>query len=277
MAAVETSVGTIEYRDTGGNGPIVVLLHGLLMDASLWDAVIGQLEPHCRCIAPTLPLGAHRHPVHDGTALSLEALAQLVVEFLELLRLDNVVLVGNDTGGAIAQVLVSHRPEYIDRLVLVACEAFENMPPGATGRTLAVASKLPTPLFGVFMQQLRLRPVRRLPIVFGWLTKRGDNAIKNWLRPIWTMPGIRRDTVRMLRAVLTDTAALSDAATRLGDFHRPSLVIWADNDRVMPPKHGHRLASILPHGRLVTVTDSYTLIPLDQPSSLAQHLREFAC
>jgi pimeloyl-ACP methyl ester carboxylesterase len=63
METVELSAGTIQYQDTGGDGPVVVLLHGLLMDASLWDAVIADLRVDHRCVAPTLPLGAHRYPM----------------------------------------------------------------------------------------------------------------------------------------------------------------------------------------------------------------------
>ena len=63
------------------------------------------------------------------------------------------------------------------RAVLVSCDAFDNFPPGLTGKTLVATGKLPPPAFGLFMQQMRLRAVRRLPIAFGWLTKRGDTLI----------------------------------------------------------------------------------------------------
>ena len=53
MNAIELSAGTIEYQDTGGPGPVVVLLHGLMMDASLWDGLMADLSADCRCIAPT--------------------------------------------------------------------------------------------------------------------------------------------------------------------------------------------------------------------------------
>jgi pimeloyl-ACP methyl ester carboxylesterase len=67
MREIELSAGSIEYEDTGGNGPVVVLLHGFLMDASLWDGVTADLSVDHRCLAPTLPLGAHRHPVRADT------------------------------------------------------------------------------------------------------------------------------------------------------------------------------------------------------------------
>jgi pimeloyl-ACP methyl ester carboxylesterase len=68
---------------------------------------------------------------------------------------------------------------------------------------------------------------------------------------------------------------LLQAADRLRSFDRPALVVWAREDRVMPPEHGRRLAELLPQGQLVEVADSYTLIPLDQPARLAQIIREF--
>jgi pimeloyl-ACP methyl ester carboxylesterase len=125
------------------------------------------------------------------------------------------------------------------------------------------------------MQQMRLRAVRRLPIAFGWLTKRGDAATARWMRPVLTRPEIRRDAVRMLRAAAADTRFLLAAAERLPGFDRPALVVWASRDRVMPPEHGPRLTRLLPQGRLAEVDDSYTLIPLDQPARLAQIIRDF--
>jgi pimeloyl-ACP methyl ester carboxylesterase len=96
---IELSAGTIEYQDTGGNGPVLVLLHGLMMDASLWDEVIAALSPGHRCVAPTLPLGAHRHAMDPGADLSLPGIARLTAEFLDRLDLRDVTLVGNDPAG----------------------------------------------------------------------------------------------------------------------------------------------------------------------------------
>jgi pimeloyl-ACP methyl ester carboxylesterase len=125
------------------------------------------------------------------------------------------------------------------------------------------------------MQQMRLRAVRRLPIAFGWLTKRGDAATARWMRPVMTQPAIRRDTVQVLRAIAADPHLLAETAERLPGFDRPALVAWASRDRVMPPEHGRRLAKLLPQGQLVEVDDSYTLIPLDQPGRLAETIRQF--
>jgi len=268
---IDLSAGTLDYLDTGGGGPTLVLLHGLLMDSSLWDGPIADLSTDHRCIAPTLPLGAHRHPVSGD--LSLPAIARLVEEFLDRLDLHDVTLVGNDTGGALVQLVLAGKPERVARAVLVSCEAFDNVPPGLTGKVLVLSGRLSPRLFGAFMQQLRLRAVRRLPIAFGWLTKRGDATTARWIRPVLTSQQIRRDTVRMLRAI--DGGAVAEATAALPSFHRPALVVWAAEDRVMPPEHGRRLAELLPDARLVEVADSYTLVPLDQPAALAGAVRDF--
>lgn len=275
MSTVELSAGTIEYRDTGGTGPVLVLLHGLMMDASLWDSVVTELAVDHRCVVPTLPFGAHRRAMLPDADLSLPGLARLVMELLERLDLRDVTLVGNDTGGAVVQLVMASGDPRVGRVVLASCEAFDNLPPGLTGRTLALVGKLPAGLFGAFMQQMRLRLVRRLPIAFGWLTKCGDAVTARWMRPVLEQPEIRRDTVRLLRAVMSDTGLLVAAARSLLTFDRPALVVWASEDRVMPLEHGRRLAALLPQGKLVEVADSYTLLPLDQPGVLAQAIRDF--
>ena len=275
MSEIELSSGTIDYRDTGGDGPVLVLLHGLMMDGSLWDGPIDDLSIDHRCVAPTLPLGAHRHAMAADADLSLTGLARLVTEFLDRLDLNDVTLIGNDTGGAIAQLVIANASPRVGRVVLASCEAFDNIPPGLTGRTLALTGRLSPRLFGLFMQQMRLRPLRRLPLAFGWLTKRGDAATARWVKPVLEQAEIRRDAVRVLRAVMGDRRVLVDVARRLSGFERPALVVWASEDRVMPLEHGRRLADLLPQGRLFDVDDSYTLIPLDQPVWFAHVVREF--
>jgi pimeloyl-ACP methyl ester carboxylesterase len=275
MREIELSSGTIAYEDSEGDGPVLVLLHGLLMDASLWRDVTADLAVDHRCIAPTLPLGAHSHPASGSAELSVPSVAGLVRELLDRLELEDVTLVGNDTGGALVQLIAGVECPRVGRIVLASCDAFDNFPPGVTGRALVLAGKLPPRLFGLFMQQMRLKPLRRLPIAFGWLTKRGDDAAARWVKPILTDPAIRRDAVRLLRSIAARPALLVEASRALAGFRKPALVVWAAGDRVMPPEHGRRLAQLLPEGEYVEVEDSYTLIPLDRPTQLAHLIREF--
>ncbi len=276
MNEITLSAGTIEYDDTGGDGPPIVFLHGLLMDSSLWDGPVADLRRGHRCLTPTLPLGAHRRAMDVEADLSLPGIARLVAEFLDHLDLRTVTLVGNDTGGALVQLLMADGVDRVSQVVLVSCDAFDNFPPGLTGRTLVRAGKLSPAIFGLFMQQMRLKIVRRLPLAFGWLTKRGDAAAVRWMQPILKQGEIRRDTVRVLRSIAAQPDLLMDVADRLANFDRPALVVWAAQDRVMPPEHGQRLAELLPAARLVNIEDSYSLIPLDQPATLARLIHDFA-
>ena len=272
MSEVELSAGTIEYEDTGGGGPVVVLLHGLVMDGSLWRHVVADLRSDYRCVVPTLPLGGHRRPMRPDADLSLDGHARIVAEFLERLDLREVTLVQNDHGAAL--VLAGERPERIARLVLVSCEAFDNYPPGLPGKTVALVARLPGGL-NALAQPMRLRALRRLPLALGWMTKRPvpHEVTDAWLRPLLTQREIRRDLIKYVR---TGTKRdMIEATERLRSFDRPALVIWAAEDRVMPPDHGRRLADLLPRGKLVEISDSYTLIPEDQPAELARALRDF--
>jgi len=270
---IELSAGTIDYQDTGGDGPAVVLLHGLLMDGSLWRHVVAELRADHRCVVPTLPLGGHRRPMRPGADLSGRGQARLVAELLERLALSDVTLVGSDWGGA--QLVVSEGcDERVGRLVLCAQEAFDNYPPGLPGRAIGLAARVPGGL-GAALAPLVLRPLRRTPLTFGWMSRRPvpDEIMDGWLRPALGQAAIRRDLRRYIC-----TSDLNDyvrAAEDLRSFTRPALVVWGTQDRVMPVEHGRRLAALLSAGRLVEIDDSYTLISEDQPAELAVTIRRF--
>lgn len=272
MPRVELSAGTIEYDDTGGTGPVVILLHGLIQDGSLWRHVVRELQSDFRCIAPTLPLGSHRIPMQPDADLSLHGHARLVAEFLDRADLSEVTLVQNDIG--IGLVLAGDRPIRVARLVLASCEAFDNYPPGLPGRAIKIAASLPGGL-NAALQPLRLRVLRRLPFALGWLTKRPipDAVVDGWLRPILSSGQIRRDVAKYVRTA--DKRVMVAATERLGFFNRPALVVWATEDRIMPVEHGRRLAQLLPNARLIEIADSYTLIPEDQPGQFASAIRGF--
>ena len=274
MPQVSLSAGTIEYEDTGGPGPTLVLLHGLTIDGSVWREVVRELPGH-RCVTPTLPLGAHRVPMRPDADLSLRGMALLVGEFLERLDLRDVVLVLNDWGGA--QILLSEgRTGRIGRVVLTACEAFDNYPPGLPGRLVTLACRVPGGL-RLTMEALRLRAVRRAPGGWGWMSRTPvpDELMDAWFEPARTRPEIRRDLAAYALSV-PDRNTLLEWAARMRSYDGPVLVVWAKEDKLMPREHGRLLAQLFPRGRLVEIEGSRTLIPLDQPGRLAALLREFA-
>jgi pimeloyl-ACP methyl ester carboxylesterase len=274
MAEIDLSAGTIEYTDTGGDGPILVFIHGVMVGPSEWRRVVAELSVEYRCVLPHLPLGSHPRPMRPDADLSLAGLASLIGEFLEKLDLRDVTLVQNDWGGA--QVLVAHGgAERVVRMVLVACEAFDNYPPGLAGRLLTRVAGIPGGL-AVFAQLLRFRAARRAPGGWGWMTKRPvpDEVMDEWFRSAREQAAVRRDLERYGRG-LPPREVLLEWAERNRSFTGPVLVAWAEEDRVMPADHGRRLAALYPQGRLVTIPDSYTLVPEDQPAALTAAMRAF--
>ncbi|HWJ53692.1 MAG TPA: alpha/beta hydrolase [Propionibacteriaceae bacterium] len=271
LNTIDLSAGLIHYLDAGGRGPTVVLLHGVLMNHTVWHGVITQLAPGFRCIAPTLPLGAHTQPMRPGADLSIDGIALLVAEFLERLELRDVTLIMNDWGGP--QLLVDHgRIERISRLVLVACEAFDNFPPGTPGRRLARLAATPG---GFGLQSLLLRSAAVRRSVAAGLAKHpvSDEMLRDWFGPFVQDREIRQNLRSYCLSVPLDSGRNWSAG--LASFDKPALVVWAPEDQMMPPEHGHRLADLLPQGQLVEITDSYTVVPLDQPQQLADAVRVF--
>jgi pimeloyl-ACP methyl ester carboxylesterase len=272
MAELELTAGTIEYEDTGGDGPVLVLLGGLVMDGTVWDPLVEQLRGAYRCVVPTLPLGAHRKAMRPDADLSLQGFAAMVRELLERLELEDVTLVQNDHAAAI--VLAGENPQRVARLVISSCEAFENYPPGLPGKNVRATALIPGGIY-LTMQAMRIRALRRLPIAFGWMAKHPlpDELLDRWFEPLQTQAAVRRD----FRKYVTSgrRRQMVDVCERLRSFRRPTLVVWTPEDKVQRPEHGRRFAALLPDARLVEVADSYTLIMRDQPLAFARAIREF--
>jgi pimeloyl-ACP methyl ester carboxylesterase len=273
LRTAELPAGTIEYRERGGGKP-VVFVPGVGVNGDLWRHVVPDLAAAAyRCIAPDLPLGAHSRPLRPNADLSLPGLARIVADFLDALDLDDVTIVANDTGGAVAQSLVGSHPDRIGGLVLTSCDAFEKFPP-TPQLYLMPAARVPG-LLWLVAWTVRLKAVQRLPTAYGWTTRKPiDEAImRSFTTPIRTIPGVRRDLARLLRAV--DTRYTFEAAEALRGFDKPALVVWAADDKLFPLEHGRRLAELLPQGRFETIAGSRTFIPEEQPERLTATVREF--
>lgn len=272
---LQLSTGTIRYREDGPHdGPVLVFVHGFLVDGSLWRDVVADASRWARCIAPDLPLGSHTIPMDAKADLSLRGVAALVAELIETLGLRDVTVVGNDSGGAITQVLVTEHPERIARFVLTPCDAFENCPPKAF-KPLVNAARGPKSVLAL-LAGMKSAAMRRAPFAYGWLAKHGipDEVTEAWVTPALSDAKVRRDIAKFCRGL--DPAVTLDAAAKLASIDRPALIVWAAEDKFFPVEHARRLAQIIPDARLEVLDDCLSFVPEDQPARLAALLAEFA-
>jgi pimeloyl-ACP methyl ester carboxylesterase len=270
---IALSQGTIRYRDTG-SGPAIVFAHGLLVDGKLWRRVTPLLDDRFRCIVPDLSLGSHREPMKPDADLTPPGVARILADFMSALDLDDVTLVGNDTGGAISQLVATRHPERLGRLVLTPCDAYENFLPPFF-RPLQYAAKVPGLLTAV-MQPTRIRAVQRSPLGFGLLISPeaiDPEVLDSWVRPYLENAGVRRDTIKFLKAI--SNRYTLEAAERLRDVDRPTLIAWAPEDRFFKFRYAERLADAIPNARLVRIENSRTFVSEDQPERLAEEIAAF--
>ena len=272
MPTIDLPAGPIDIIDTGGDGPTVVLVHGLLMSGEIWRDVTADLCADHRVVAPTLPLGAHRTPMRPGTDLSMSGQADLLAQVLDRLDADDVTLVANDWGGPL--VTAVRHPHLIDRLVLTPCEAFDNLPPGLPGRVADVSARMPGGIF-LAAQGLRLRLVQRLPLTFGPMCAGSlpQDLVRQMLRPARTDRAVRRDVASYVRTTQGDE--LDAIVDDLAGLDVPTLVAWTTDGAMMPAEHGVRLAELVPHGHYAEIADATVLVQLDQPATVARLIRDF--
>ena len=264
--------GPIRYREYGQGEPIV-LVHGLLTDGRLWEQMAPLLAGGHRVIAPDWPLGSHTAAMNPGVDLSPPGLAAIIVGFLEALELRDVTLVGNDTGGGLCQLVAVKYPQRIGRLVLTPSDAYENFPPPAF-KPLQWIARIPGAV-SVLVRSMRPAWARRLPIAYGWITKRApDSLTAAWLEPARTDGAIRRDLAEVLRGI--DSRHTIEAARSFGEFNRPVLLAWAPEDRFFKLRFAERLLADFPDARLELIEDSYTFVAVDQPARTAELIGSFA-
>ena len=273
MHSIEVPAGVIEYSEAG-SGPPVVLLHGLLMDHTLWDRVLPLLPEGFRYIRPVLPLGAHRHAMNPGADLTLPGQVRIVADLLDALHLQDVTLVHADWGGALFLTArgLDHR---VARQVILPCEAFDNFPPGLPGKMVALAVRLPGGL-QLAASQLRVGWLRRLPLLYGQMARRPvpGELIRRWTEPVLSDPGIRRDLLAYCRGPFEKAALIRDTEA-LRRFHGDVLVLWSPDNKVMPLAHGRRLAALMPQARYAEIPDAYVLSMLDDPEAVAREMGTF--
>jgi pimeloyl-ACP methyl ester carboxylesterase len=278
MPTVDLPQGRIHYRVAGpaeSSAPPVVFVHGLLVNSELWSGAAWALaERGVRSYAPDLPLGSHTIPLDEAADRSPRGIARLLLDFLEALDLDDVTLVGNDTGGALCQFVIDLDPSRIGRLVLTNCDAFDKFPPPPFGALVTVGRR-PGRL-GLAMKSVRPKFLRHSMLGYGGLVAKPLDAelTARWARPCQSEPAIRRDTARFLAAI--DKRELVDVGGRLAGFSKPVLLLWGAADRFFKLAMAEQLRDAFADATLVTIDGGRTFVPLDFPDRVAGEIAAFA-
>lgn len=270
---VTTSAGVIHWREWGHpSGLPVVFVHGILVNGRLWDKVVQRVATQARCIVPDWPLGAHSAPMNPDADLSVSGLVELMREFLDQANLGQVVMAGNDSGGALTQLFITRYPERVRAVVLTPCDAYDVWLP-AIFKLLELAAFVPGGLW-LLSTLMRFRVVRRLPIAFGWLARRMPSELSDRFALPWARSRhIRRDVAKFLRDLgPRHTLAAAKSFSRIP---MPVLVCWANQDRVFPARLAQNLVRDFPAAKLHWIDDAYTFVPIDQPEKLALAIVDF--
>ncbi len=245
--SVQTASGCISYREQGA-GPVVLFVHGVLLNGHLWRYQLMALSDMRRCIA--VDLLAHGDteiaPYQD---VSVTANAKMLREFLDVLKIDQVDLVGNDSGGGIAQIFAALYPERVRSLTLTDCDTHDNWPPEAFKPFLAKAAE--GGLRGMLEAMLSDKNVYRSPQALGPAYESpehvSDDSIEKYLRPFVRSEQRMHDLQRFLAAF--DSKHTLAVEMQLKTLKAPTLIVWGTDDVYFDVKWSHWLADNIPGTR----------------------------
>ena len=258
--------------DVTGSGPPIVFVHGVWATGGIWYPVIERLASRFTCVNIHLPLGVHRYASPKAADHSPAALARTIAGVMNALDLHDVTLVGNDTGGALCQILITTQPERVGRLVLTNCDAFEVFPPKNLAPVYFLARS--TALWAFFAGLLRDRRVQRR--FFATVSNsEADPENTNMLMSRFANDAAIREDLRLTIRAISPAVTL-EAARGFGAFQKDVLVLWGTEDRFFPVALGERLAGAFPRARLTLVPDAKLLVGLDRPEPVARAIGDFA-
>lgn len=282
---IENSAPTTRHRLPLAAGPMlvtelgppaaipIVFLHGVLANSTLWTRVATRLARDHRCLLLDLPLGAHPEPMGADADLSPSGVVSVVIDALDMLGIDRAILVGNDSGGALCQMMVASHPSRLRGLVLTSSDAYETWLPFMF-KPLEIVAFVPG-ILRIVARLLQWPPLRRSPLVFGWLSKHiTDEESAAFVRSLAEVRWARRDLGKFLRGI--SPRLTRRAAQHFADFQAPVLVLWSRDDRLLPLRLAERLSRDLPQARLEVVPDAYTFSPIDAPEAVALAIDRFA-
>ncbi|HEY0231676.1 MAG TPA: alpha/beta hydrolase [Dokdonella sp.] len=242
--SIATPSGRIHYAEQG-EGPVALFVHGVLMNGHLWRHQLAQLSDLRRCIAPDLLAHGDTEIVPEQD-VSVSANAGMLVELLDALDIDRVDLVGNDSGGGIAQILAANHPERVRSLTLTNCDAHDNWPPVAFKPFLALAAAggLPGALAAMLEDKRVYRAADALGPAYEDAQAVSDETIDTYLRPFLRSAQRTRDLQRFLAAF--DCAHTLAIESRLRTLQAPTLVAWGTDDIYFDTQWSHWLARTIP-------------------------------
>lgn len=271
--AVDIDGALVRYR-TRGAGPTVVFVHGVYVGGTLWNGVAERLDG-LRCVVPTWPLGGHADPAPLAD-LSARATARRIPALLEALDLNEVTLVGNDTGGGLClAALGSGHPGVarIGRLVLTNSDSYEHFPPDGFDRIAAICRRVPSIGRGM-IRFFASGPGRKFFMKAVTVNPPTGQAADAVFEAFATSKGSRADALRVTQSL--EPSVTLDAVDALRAFAKPVLLAWGDRDKLFPVDHAERLRDDFPNATLDVIADAATYVMLDKPDELAQAIATFA-
>ncbi len=250
-----------------GNGPAVLLLHGMFVDRRTWQGVMQSLARELRTVAPDLPgFGESEKPPPNRFPYGLEAFAEAVAGLYAGLRLGRVAVVGHGLGGAVALTLAARHPELVSRLVLVNTLCYETkLDPRLRIALLPVVGSFVfkqlwgRSTFRAFFRSQLLGPRAAVP------SRRIDEYYE-----AFNAPAARGSALATWRATI-DTRPVVAKTARI---HAPPMVIWGRHDRMIPAGYGQRLAREI-RGAGFELLDSGHSPQEECPDRLAVSIRRF--
>jgi pimeloyl-ACP methyl ester carboxylesterase len=245
--SIQTPSGRISYMEQG-RGPVALFVHGVLLNGHLWRHQLADLSDIRRNIAVDL-LAHGDTEIEPDQDVSVTANARMLKEFLDALHIDLVDLVGNDSGGGIAQIFAATYPERVRSLTLTDCDAHNNWPPEAFKPFLAMAAN--GGLRGTLDAMLADKSVYRSPQALGPAYEHpeqlSDESIEAYLRPLVRTDQRTRDLQRFLAAF--DNKHTLAVEARLKTLKAPTLIVWGTDDVYFDVKWSQWLADTIPGTR----------------------------
>src|SRR5215813_9507382 len=244
---VRTVSGIISYTEQG-SGPVALFVHGVLLNGHLWRHQLADLSDIRRCIAVDL-LAHGDTEIAPDQDVSVTANAKMLKEFLDALHIDQVDLVGNDSGGGIVQIFAALYPERVRSLTLTDCDTHDNWPPEAFKPFLAMAAagRLRTTLERMLSDKSVYRSAQALGPAYEHPEQLSDDSIEKYLRPLVRTEQRTHELERFLAAF--DNKHTLAIEERLKRLKAPTLIVWGTDDVYFDVKWSHWLAENIPGTR----------------------------